>query len=188
MHEVILQNEGWKEKKGSDFYTSFSPTKEKYPHKSSSSIWKENWPGSCWEAFSRFPQQQAGEGTDSMTHIHRLFSGEGKPKHINMGDYNLHLQSPPFPLASPPSSNYHQTATHQECHLQLSGRERTNYNKHAYNVWKPFNVVKAFFLFFFPKYIHDFPRSVTLHKQYVASGLPPFLNAVNYIFYPTLYM
>lgn len=39
-----------------------------------------------------------------------------------------------LPLASPPSSNDHQAVTHQECHLQLSGKERTSYKKHAYNV------------------------------------------------------
>lgn len=81
-----------------------------------------------------FPSEQAGEGTGSMPHIHSLSSWEGEPKHISTGDDNPYLQSAPLPLAYPPSFNYNQAATHQECHQRLPRRERTSYTKHAYNV------------------------------------------------------
>lgn len=111
-HEAIFKN--WEK----NYFCNFFVPPERQVHTNPPPLfWKRADQAPAGRHSATFPSEQAGKGTDSMPHIHRLFSGEGETKHISMGEYNPYLQSSPFPLASPTSSNYHQAATHQECHL-----------------------------------------------------------------------
>lgn len=163
MHEAIFQTE---EK---NYYcpSFFKPTRATSTQILFLHFQTRNFQAPAGKHSATFPSEQAGEGTGSMPHIHRLSSWEGEPKHISTGDYNPYLQSAPFPLASPPSCNYNQAATHQEHHQWLSRRERISYTKHAYNVWKHFNTVTAIIFLIYKQ--HDFPRRGTFKQTFYFS-------------------